>query len=77
MSKEFSCGDIEAEVTESGYVIVREKDADDGVTMSPSEAQSFSTWLREIVDNYDGAPYCSDCGAISRRYCTCVPREVV
>jgi hypothetical protein len=24
--------------------------------------------------NYDGAPYCSDCGARERKYCNCHPR---
>lgn len=29
-----------------------------------------------VVDpNYDGAPYCSHCGARQRRYCKCGPTD--
>lgn len=27
-----------------------------------------------VPDDYDGAPYCSDCGARKRQHCKCPPR---
>ena len=52
---------------------IAEANGRDWEDMGGYERQTYMEAAQEAVDNYDGAPYCQYCGALSRKHCDCGP----